>query len=716
MKKVQKQIVVKPPGSSPYFTSKIPNILGEIQEEEYSLNASQQSSEEDQSSSRRGSLPRQVRKHKAPPQNFNQDENPFYSQTLNPSDLLSAINSLKQEGSPVKSFMKQNSMIKEIKKLHFNDSKLMNRRASFSQQILSNVKGALTKSIQQENKAGQSGQNNTQFRQSMKFAEPESPALVDSDAIYKMLAKDSRILSTLGLKRKYQGGKTQKNQKELLKIYEVYSDEELKNEKAMMIQEEKKRGYDVNDIIRSALGSQYNSDDDQSDKFKSPTVEDDKNTKLTKFDSIVNSIKSMQMSKQRKTEANAIMINQERFIEDQDSSFQSEKFSSTSNSSDSNFEAPESVFMNLQNRFGLGKKQVPKKNYQNFNNNKQSSKISMAVQNHTFAQRKKFRHLKFDIESSRSNSSQERTSSKARNQKIVLSSNTSSPRSSNYMKKPFNQQNHCQDEMLNEFDFDKELLGDNANQNQFQSPNHQPSLANEFFQMGNSTIAKVFNSSDTTLQQDLESFVMRNRSQQFDVHNTRNSLLKILQQSQNSTGKDKNKNEYVVQQDRQRFNHGVFEQFEAVKFRNRFSLGNGKLYTRLKQQLSHDRLFKRFSSGVISSIHSRGSFNVVQQAQKKQARKVAEFLKKKKKHRLIKKDMIKQINKQAVLIQRDDAFKAVQTNNFLGVENYVKQNLLDLNISDTKENSLLSIAIQGGYYEIADLLIKNGVSNQHLKQ
>eukprot|EP00347_Sterkiella_histriomuscorum_P003289 403364855 len=577
--------------------------------------------------------------------------------------------------------------------------------------VVSNVKGALTKSIQQENKAGQSGQNNTQFRQTMKFAEPESPALVDSDAIYKMLAKDSRILSTLGLKRKYQGGKTLKNQKELLKMYEVYSDEELKNEKAMMIQEEKKRGYDVNDIIKSALGSQYNSDDDQSDKFKSPTVEDDKNTKLTKFDSIVNSIKSMQMSKQRKTEANAIMINQERFIEDQDSSFQSEKFSSTSNSSDSNFEAPESVFMNLQNRLGLGKKQVPKKNYQNFNNNKQSSKISMAVQNHTFAQRKKFRHLKFDIESSRSNSSQERTSSKARNQKIVLSSNTSSPRSSNYMKKPFNQQNNYQDEMLNEFDFDKELLGDNANQNQFQSPNHQPSLANEFFQMGNSTIAKVFNSSDTTLQQDLESFVMRNRSQQFDVHNTRNSLLKILQQSQNSTGKDKNKN--VNMQSSKTDNVSIMEFSNNLKQQNlgigsALAMGNFT-HAQSNNQVMTDYL-RRFSSGVISSIHSRGSFNVVQQAQKKQARKVAEFLKKKKKHRLIKKDMIKQINKQAVLIQRDDAFKAVQTNNFLGVDNYVKQNLLDLNISDNKENSLLSIAIQGGYYEIAELLINNGVS------
>ena len=50
------------------------------------------------------------------------------------------------------------------------------------------------------------------------------------------------------------------------------------------------------------------------------------------------------------------------------------------------------------------------------------------------------------------------------------------------------------------------------------------------------------------------------------------------------------------------------------------------------------------------------------------------------------------------------------TNNYLEVENYVKKNLLDLNETFDKEgNNLLSFAVQSGYYEICELLIKNGL-------
>jgi hypothetical protein len=44
------------------------------------------------------------------------------------------------------------------------------------------------------------------------------------------------------------------------------------------------------------------------------------------------------------------------------------------------------------------------------------------------------------------------------------------------------------------------------------------------------------------------------------------------------------------------------------------------------------------------------------------------------------------------------------------VENYVKKNLLELNnIKDQEKNNLLSFAVQCGFYEICELLIKNGL-------
>lgn len=44
------------------------------------------------------------------------------------------------------------------------------------------------------------------------------------------------------------------------------------------------------------------------------------------------------------------------------------------------------------------------------------------------------------------------------------------------------------------------------------------------------------------------------------------------------------------------------------------------------------------------------------------------------------------------------------------VENYVKKNLLELNNTlDREGNNLLSFAVQSGYYEICELLIKNGL-------
>jgi len=44
------------------------------------------------------------------------------------------------------------------------------------------------------------------------------------------------------------------------------------------------------------------------------------------------------------------------------------------------------------------------------------------------------------------------------------------------------------------------------------------------------------------------------------------------------------------------------------------------------------------------------------------------------------------------------------------VENYVKKNMMELNAIDDKEkNNLLNFAVQSGYYEIVELLIKNGL-------
>lgn len=52
----------------------------------------------------------------------------------------------------------------------------------------------------------------------------------------------------------------------------------------------------------------------------------------------------------------------------------------------------------------------------------------------------------------------------------------------------------------------------------------------------------------------------------------------------------------------------------------------------------------------------------------------------------------------------------IQTNNYMEVDNYVKKNLLELNIiKDKEENNLLSVAVQSGYFEICELLIKNGL-------
>ncbi|TNV71845.1 hypothetical protein FGO68_gene2031 [Halteria grandinella] len=57
-----------------------------------------------------------------------------------------------------------------------------------------------------------------------------------------------------------------------------------------------------------------------------------------------------------------------------------------------------------------------------------------------------------------------------------------------------------------------------------------------------------------------------------------------------------------------------------------------------------------------------------------------------------------------------EIFLWIQSNNYLEVENYVKKNLLELNNTfDREGNNLLSFAVQSGYYEICELLIKNGL-------
>ena len=72
--------------------------------------------------------------------------------------------------------------------------------------------------------------------------------------------------------------------------------------------------------------------------------------------------------------------------------------------------------------------------------------------------------------------------------------------------------------------------------------------------------------------------------------------------------------------------------------------------------------------------------------------------------------MIRNINKSNINTNSMEIFRWIQTNNYLEVENYVKKNLLDLNNTyDKEENNLLSFAVQSGYFEICDLLIKNGL-------
>lgn len=44
------------------------------------------------------------------------------------------------------------------------------------------------------------------------------------------------------------------------------------------------------------------------------------------------------------------------------------------------------------------------------------------------------------------------------------------------------------------------------------------------------------------------------------------------------------------------------------------------------------------------------------------------------------------------------------------MENYVKKNMLDLNNTfDDEQNNLLSFSVQSGYFDICDLLVKNGL-------
>jgi hypothetical protein len=49
-------------------------------------------------------------------------------------------------------------------------------------------------------------------------------------------------------------------------------------------------------------------------------------------------------------------------------------------------------------------------------------------------------------------------------------------------------------------------------------------------------------------------------------------------------------------------------------------------------------------------------------------------------------------------------------NNFLEVENFVKKKMMELvRYKDKEQNNLLSFTVQCGYYDIAELLIKNGL-------
>ncbi len=69
-------------------------------------------------------------------------------------------------------------------------------------------------------------------------------------------------------------------------------------------------------------------------------------------------------------------------------------------------------------------------------------------------------------------------------------------------------------------------------------------------------------------------------------------------------------------------------------------------------------------------------------------------MKKKRAPQLIKKQMIRNMNKSNINTNSMEIFRWIQTNNYLEVENYVKKNLLDLNNTYDKEgNNLLSFAV-----------------------
>lgn len=69
-------------------------------------------------------------------------------------------------------------------------------------------------------------------------------------------------------------------------------------------------------------------------------------------------------------------------------------------------------------------------------------------------------------------------------------------------------------------------------------------------------------------------------------------------------------------------------------------------------------------------------------------------MKKKRAPQLIKKQMIRNMNKSNINTNSMEIFRWIQTNNYLEVENYVKKNLLDLNNTfDREGNNLLSFAV-----------------------
>ena len=69
-------------------------------------------------------------------------------------------------------------------------------------------------------------------------------------------------------------------------------------------------------------------------------------------------------------------------------------------------------------------------------------------------------------------------------------------------------------------------------------------------------------------------------------------------------------------------------------------------------------------------------------------------MKKKRAPQMIKKQMIRNMNKSNINTLSMEIFRWIQTNNYLEVENYVKKNLLDLNNTfDREGNNLLSFAV-----------------------